>query len=653
MSRRLKAAAITSEIPRRVDRNRAKLVCLPRPAEEPCPVDVREPCADHDALRRAFFGDLHVHTKYSFDAQAFDVPTTPDRAYDFARGTPIALTPLDGAGNPTQVVQIDRPLDFAAVTDHSEFLGEVQMCITPGSAAYDTTFCTNYRTLPGANATAIFGIQLVNPGVPRLAPVCGADELGCIPDAMAVWRRHQLAADAAYDRTAACRFTSFVGYEYTAATGISTLHRNVIFRNERVPFPITYFEQPAPQGLWTELQSACQDSGTGCDALVIPHNSNESNGKMFQVAYPGAATLAEEQAQAAQRAAMEPVLEIFQHKGDSECRNGLSGILGAEDELCDFEKEQYASFADCGDGTGAGGAARQGCVSRRDFARGALLEGLKEAERIGVNPFALGFIGSTDTHNGTPGFVGEETFVGHRGTDDDTPETRLSRGTLTIGGISFNPGGLAGVWAEENSRDAIFRALRRREVFATSGPRITPRFFGGWGLSPALCDDPGMVAAGYATGVPMGGTLAPAPPAAAPSFLVSALRDPGTVARPGTPLQRIQIVKGWREDDASHYEVYEVAGDPLNGAGVDADTCETSGTGFDSLCAVWTDPDFDPAEHAFYYARVVENPVCRWSAHECNRLAPEDRPALCDDPAWPKTIQERAWTSPIWFVPAS
>ena len=645
-SRRVRATALTSELPRRVDRNRVKLLCYPRPAGEACPIDVREPCAESDPLRNAYFGDLHIHTRHSFDANAFDVPTTPVDAYAFARGTPVALPPLALDGTPTQVVQIDRPLDFAAVTDHSEFLGEVEMCITPGSAAYDSPFCTQYRTDTPNNATTIFGVQLAVASPMRNTQVCGADRTGCIPDATAVWQRMQLAADAAYDRTSACTFTSFVGYEYTAATGISTLHRNVIFRNERVPFPTTYFEQPTAPGLWTELMNTCIDAGTGCDALVIPHNPNESNGKMFR-------TVGEDAAQAALRASMEPLLEIYQHKGSSECRNGLSAILGAPDELCDFEQEQYDVFQDCGDGTGSFGSTRRGCVSRHDFARGALLEGLAEVERIGVNPFQLGFIGSTDTHNGTPGFVGEETFIGHRGTDDDTPEKRLSRGTLTAGGISFSPGGLAGVWAEENSRDSLFRALRRREVFATSGPRIVPRFFAGWNLDPGLCSNPSMVADAYAQGVPMGSILPDPPPgASAPSFLVSALRDPGTVVKPGMQLQRIQIVKGWRENGESHYQVYEVVGDPLNAASVDTDTCTTSGTGFDSLCGLWTDPDFDPAEQAFYYARVVENPTCRWSAYECNGLAPEDRPALCDDPAWPKTIQERAWTSPVWFRPA-
>jgi hypothetical protein len=192
------------------------------------------------------------------------------------------------------------------------------------------------------------------------------------------------------DRSARCEFTTFVAYEYTGATGASTRHRNVIFRNERVPFPTTYYEQPTPQGLWRELENTCLDAGTGCDVLAIPHNPNESNGHMFLVEYPGATSVDEEREQAAMRARMEPLLEIFQHKGDSECMNGLSGIVGAPDEQCDFEKWVRPGPPDCGDGTGSLGSANFGCYSRRDFLRGILFEGLKEAERIGVNPYALG-----------------------------------------------------------------------------------------------------------------------------------------------------------------------------------------------------------------------------------------------------------------------
>jgi hypothetical protein len=248
--------------------------------------------------------------------------------------------------------------------------------------------------------------------------------------------------------------------------------------------------------------------------------------------------------------------------------------------------------------------------------------------------------------------VDEGAFIGHRGADDDTPANRLGEGQFYIGGYRFSPGGLTGIWAEENSRPSLFDALRRREVFGTSGTRLSVRLFGGWHLPAGMCGDPEMVRTAYRDGVSMGGFLgAPQSGAAAPSFLVAALRDPGTVAHPGTPLQRVQIVKGWLEAGVSHQQVFDVAGDPNNGATVDDATCVASGPGADSLCTVWTDPSFDPAQHAFYYGRVLENPTCRWSAYTCNALAPADRPPSCSDPNVPRTIQERAWTSPIWYQP--
>jgi len=610
--------------------------------------DRREPCAARDELRKPLFGDLHVHTTLSFDAHAFEVRVTPDEAWRFARGESVLLPPLDAEGRPTRSVRIDRPLDFAALTDHSEFLGEVETCTTPGSAAYDSKTCRTYREAPDTTGTGLFGIQVASENPRRYPDVCGEDGLGCSEAASAVWRRVQEAAEAAYDRSSRCEFTSFVAYEYTAATGASTNHRNVIFRNARVPFPTTYFEQPTPQGLWSELRSTCLDAGQGCDVLAIPHNPNESNGNMFRVEYPGATGPQAEREQAAFRARMEPLLEIFQHKGDSECRTGLSGIVGGADEQCEFEKWTRPGPQDCGDGTGSLGSANYGCYSRRDFLRGILLEGLKEEARIGENPYRLGVIASTDTHNGTPGRVAEDEFGGHRGTDDDTPQKQLGPGVITAGGIAYDPGGLAGVWAEENSRDAIFDALRRRETFGTSGPRIAVRLFAGADLPSDLCEDPEMVRHAYDRGTPMGGTL-PATDAP-PRILVSALRDAGTPDRPGTPLQRIQVVKGWidREDGLAHEQVFDVAGDAGNGATVDEATCETRGPGADSLCAVWTDPDWDPRERAFYYARVLENPTCRWSTWSCNRLPAAERPATCGDPSVKRTQQERAWTSPVF-----
>jgi hypothetical protein len=635
---RIQGAAVAKEI-------RAANATVLRPY-----VEARAACADANPLRNLYFGDLHVHTALSFDAQAFDVRTTPAEAYAFARGATVALPPLDLGGVGTRTVQIDRPLDFAAVTDHSEYLGEVEECTTPSAPNYDSGTCQVYRG-ETYNAVRFMGLPLASATGGHHADVCAPGGQECVTQGAAVWQSVQDAAEQAYDRTSACSFTSLVGYEYTSARGASTHHRNVIFKNDRVPYPTTYFEEHEPQGLWSQLEAGCRDAATGCDVLAIPHNPNESNGNMFAVEYPGAGSVAAQRAQAEARGAMEPLVEIYQHKGDSECMNGLSGVIGASDEQCDFEKDPRP-FSDCGDGTGGGGVARIGCFSRLDFVRNVLLAGLAEDARLGVNPYRLGIIASTDTHNGTPGMVEETTFVGHRGTDDDTPAKQLGNGILTGGGIQFSPGGIVGVWAEENSRPRIFDALRRREVFGTSGPRIAVRFFGGWNFPAGLCGDPDMVADAYEVGVPMGSLLEP-PTSAAPSFLVTAARDPGTVVHPGTPLQRIQIVKGWTDAAGWHQDVFDAAGDPDNGAAVDTDTCAISGPGDDTLCTVWTDPAFDATQHAFYYVRVLENPTCRWSTRTCNALAPADRPASCTDPDVAKTVQERAWTSPIWYRPGA
>lgn len=607
-------------------------------------------CVDFNRRRNVYFGDLHVHTALSFDAYGFDVRTTPEQAYRFALGEPLYLPPLDDTGEGTRRVEIDRPLDFVAVTDHAEFLGEIEVCTTPGSPAYDSATCTRYR-LGGNDAVGLFGTRLTFPQ-PRHPEVCGPGGTGCLPYASEVWDRIQRAAEDFDDRTPQCSFTTFVAYEYSGNPGISNRHRNVIFRSEQAAFPVSYVDEPEPQGLWARLKSDCLEAPGDCDALAIPHNSNESNGGMFYVEHPGAQTLEEQRAQAAFRASIEPLVEIYQHKGDSECMNGLSGFVGAPDELCEFEKRRRPPFPDCGDGFGALGVTNNGCVSRNDYLRGVLLSGLKEAERIGINPYPLGVIASTDTHNGTPGAVGEDGFPGHRGTEDDTVPDRLGPGQLTAGGIIYSPGGLAGVWAEENSRSSLFDALRRRETFGTSGPRISVRFFAGWDLPADSCERADMVRTAYASGVPMGGVLPMRPSRSGPPrFLISALRDPGTALRPGTPLQRLQIVKGWVENGEGHFAVFDVAGDPENGASVDLETCAPSGTGFDSLCTVWSDPEFDPAQHAYYYARVVENPSCRWSTHTCNQMPAGERHPSCDDPSVPKTIQERAWTSPIWHRP--
>jgi hypothetical protein len=601
-------------------------------------------CADRNPLRNLYFGDLHVHTLYSFDAYVWDTRTTPEQAYQFARGEPLLLPPFDANGNGSRRVQLDRSLDFTAVTDHSEFLGEIETCITPGSPTYDSSLCQHIRQGDTVGFTTL-GVQMTAAKPKRVSDICGADGSVCVAALMPVWERMQQAAATANDP---CHFTAFVAYEYSRSPNGSTRHRNVIFRNEHVPVPISAFEEPTPQGLWQELKHMCIDAGTGCDVLAIPHNSNESNGRMFQIEYPGAQTIDDRRAQAEFRAAMEPLVEIYQHKGDSECMNGLSGIVGAPDEQCNFEKRRSLPVPDCGDGTGQLGAVDGGCVSRLDFVRGALLAGLQQEDLIGANPYPLGFVGDTDTHNGTPGFTNERTFVGHQGANDASPDVLLGDN------LHLSPGALTGVWAEENARDSLFDALRRKETFATSGPRIAVRAFGGWSFPTNVCNDADLVHIGYAQGVPMGGVL-PARPAAAtaPTFVVSALRDPGTAEQPGTPLQRVQVIKGWVANGTAHQQVYDVAGNPQNGATVDLATCATAGPGADALCTAWTDPNFDPTQRAFYYVRVLENPSCRWSTWLCNRLPAEQRPPACSDPSVPKTIQERAWTSPIWYEPGA
>jgi hypothetical protein len=428
--------------------------------------------------------------------------------------------------------------------------------------------------------------------------LCG-DDLGgdCIEAGMDVWVQVQEAAEAAYDRTDSCEFTSFVGYEWSAGPGTRNLHRNVMFRNDIVPdLPISYFDEPYVEDLWAGLRDGCIDADTGCDVLAIPHNSNLSQGTFFENATKNGSPFNTDYAQL--RNEFEPIIEIFQHKGASECLPGQA----ISDELCGFEVLPFANLATTN-------LQIVGDPDPRDFVRGALGEGMKLEIELGVNPFQHGFISSTDTHIAAPGYDNEKTFLGHGGAGQSNRDI-LPEGFPDI--PQLNPGGPAGVWAEENSRNAIFDAMRRRETFGTSGPRIVPRVFGGWDLPSDLCDSPDLARIGYEQGVPMGGELSDAPAGATPKFVVSAKQDAMSV-----PLQRIQIVKGWLEGGEFKVEVSDVAGDADNGASVDLATCAPQGTGFSDLCAVWEDKTFDPAQRAYYYVRVIENPTCRWSTYQC------------------------------------
>ncbi len=650
-------------------------------------------CDSFEELRQPFFGDTHVHTSLSLDANLQGTRPGPAEAYDFARGETLGLQPYQADGRPSRTAQIDRPLDFVMLSDHAEYLGTVDVCHDPGSPAYDDADCVQAREDPAAAfillnlLTARMQNNVTHPGL------CGEANEICFEAGKEVWRGVRDAAQAAYDQTASCTFTSFVGYEWSAGPGALNLHRNVIFKNAQVPdFPVGYFEAPYVEDLWDELRAECIDAGTGCDAFTIPHNSNLAGGIFFFDEKRDGAPF--DAAYAESRNEMEPIIEIFQHKGASEC------MASESDELCGFEVLPFSNLA----------ATNLGLFTEpfeTDFVRSAYGQGLKLEASLGTNPFQHGIISSTDTHIAAPGLVDEASFKGHGGAGQPNRDI-FPEGFPDV--RYLNPGGLAGVWAEENSRSAIFQALRRKETWGTSGPRIVPRFFGGWGYPSDLCDaGQDLPEQGYALGVPMGGELGSPPQGAgAPSFVVHARQDAQSA-----PLQRIQIIKGSLDGEDYDVQVFEVAGDPNNGASVDLRNCEPQGRGFGDLCTVWTDPDFDPSRPAYYYVRILENPVCRWTVKQCvdqgydcdnpvreidiaccdpsvglnvaacDALADglpseEERaccraerpssstnvdfcvglansitsgPSECCLPRLQTSIQERAWTSPIWYRP--
>lgn len=608
-------------------------------------------CDNNDPLKQAFFGDLHVHTAYSMDARSRGMLGTVDDAYRFASGKSVTLEPDKGNGAGVRAVQLGRALDFAAVTDHAEWIGEISLCTRPDSPTYNAKGCRAYRgeidsdsllaKLLGEN-----GRMTELMGFGGRHSLCGENNALCRAELKTAWQDTQQAAERYYDRGSDCSFTSFHAYEYSNSSGFSKVHRNIIFRNEVVPeLPVSSLEQPDPLQLWQQLDKLCINSEGDCDALSIPHNPNVSNGRMFTI--PWREEGDQEQLRRARlRARWEPVVEIMQIKGESECKAGLWQVAG-NDELCGFEKMREPDISPCEGDTGSGAIFGLGCQSRLDFARYALVEGLAEQQRLGVNPYQFGFIGGTDTHNATPGDVDEDSYDGCCANTDNSITDRMRPGLGFAGrpNANLNPGGLVGIWAQENSRDSLFEGLRRREVFATSGPRIVPRFFAGWELPENACDG-NLAATGYKTGVPMGDELLISEDHS-PVFAAAAVADPD-----GNPLQRLQIVKVWQGlGDVFHQTVFDIAGDRDNGASVDLDSCATRGPGDGQLCATWSDPQFDSTQAAAYYVRVIENPSCRWSWRQCLQLPEAERPEACRSPDLPRIIQERAWSSPIWLTP--
>jgi hypothetical protein len=595
-------------------------------------------CKRFNAQRDPYFGDLHVHTALSLDANLQGTRLRPADAYRFARGETVGVPPYDENDEPLRTRTLDRPLDFVALSDHAEFLGLVTTCLSPELEGYDTQQCAQYRDDPDTAFLLLNSQLAADQGGAGYRTPCTEENSFCGSAAMSAWREVQDQAAAANDGTDACSFTAFVAYEWSASPGLKNLHRNVIFRNASVPaLPFSYFDGAQEEQLWDALDRDCMRARTGCDALTIPHNSNLSAGLMFEPIDGQGKPFDREYAE--RRASFEPLVEVFQHKGSSECLPEMG-----PDELCNFEKVPYNNL-----GGVTLGLAEDELVPS-DFVRDALSAGLRLQETLGANPFAYGLVASTDTHMGTPGATEEDKFVGHGGAGSGARE-KLPEGLADK--VWLNPGGLAVLWAEENHRDSLFDAMRRREAYGTSGTRIVLRFFGGAELPEDLCNRTDFVEQGYAHGVSMGGEL---PSGEAPRFAIFGQRDVGTEEEPGVPLQRLQIIKGWREGDEVRYAIHDLAGSADERASVDPETCERGPGGKDELCGVWTDPEFDPARQAFYYARVLEEPSCRWHARQCiaagvtcDGLAPS-KPGFegCCDPAYPKVQQERAWSSPIF-----
>jgi hypothetical protein len=580
--------------------------------------------AAQPAATQLYWGDTHLHTAHSVDAYSTgNYLADPDTAFRYARGLPI-LHPVTN-----EKIRIERPLDFLVVADHAEML---QLQVRLDQEDPDLLSTESGRRLAEAqkqNKRAAFGeVARINQGE-------GKDLLRDLDTDKVrgeAWRRQIKAAEA---NNQPGKFTALIGWEWTAAPSWNNLHRVIFTPTDAVTagtfIPFSSYQSERPEDLWKWLGETSRR--TGAMFVAIPHNSNMSNGTMFDRADSEGRPLTAEYAR--ERIRWEPVMEITQTKGTSETDPSLS----PNDEFAGFEVRNKLLTGPASKVTSGG------------FARGALLDGLELEASLGVNPYKFGVIGSTDSHNSLV-TTEEYRFFGKLGNQMITTQRPQDRSNFPVWELSAS--GLAGVWAKENTRQGIFDAFQRKEVYATSGPRIAVRVFGGFAFTAADARARDIAAAGYGRGVPMGGDLTAAPKGQAPSFLVQAVKDPLS-----GNLDRAQMIKGWVDDKGkSHEKVFDIAWSgarrtgadgklPAVGNTVDAATASYANTiGATELVTVWKDPAFDPKQRAFYYVRVLEIPTPRHSTH--------DAVALKLDPAttkMPLAIQERAWSSPIWYTP--
>lgn len=598
------------------------------------PAQTTERTAGYNADRNAYFGDLHIHTRSSFDAYIFNVRRTADDAYRFARGD--TITHPSGF----DMTIAGGPLDFYTVTDHAEYLGILPAMNTAGTELSELPRAKDMFSTDPERITAAF--QGVGASVRSGEPITEMHDTGVMDS---VWMQNVAAAERHY---VPGEFTTFAAYEYTSVTANEeegsfaggNLHRNVFFKGAAPERAFSTLDSTNPEDLWDWMDAKRAE---GYESIAIPHNPNVSDGLMFRLQTYNGDPL--DAAYAEQRMRNEPLVEVTQVKGTSETHPALS----PNDEWADFEiyDRLLASYE----------------VSKTEgsYVREAYRNGLKLQEEEGFDPFRFGLVAASDSHvvggayaesdywskvgvvDGTPMARGSVPFFGTKSWDEqpDNQIVQNAREWFSRWGAS----GLTGVWAEENTRESIFDAFRRKETFATTGPRMKVRFFGGYDYSAEMLSDANLTRLAYDGGVPMGGDLVGN--GTAPTFIAWAQRDPNMGA-----LQRVQIIKVTSDGEA----VYDVAchtgtPDPEthrcsdNGAAVDMETCTPTGEGANELKATWQDPDFDPDRRATYYVRVLENPSCRWSTWEALRANVEPRPDV------PQTIQERAYTSPIWYIP--
>ncbi|MBM76682.1 MAG: hypothetical protein CMK59_14845 [Proteobacteria bacterium] len=546
-------------------------------------------CSDHTELRRPYFGDLHVHTHYSMDAAIQGTVTTHQQAYDFAKGMPLELPNIESE------LQLSKPLDFVSITDHSEMLGEIEICRDSDRPGHWSLSCILFRNVDDF-AYLFFNSGLARrpksykDGITRL-PFCGLKSQNCNAVAREVWEEQRALSEYNYEE---CSFTTFPGYEWTSSPHLSNLHRNVIFKNGHVPsLPISYYDASTPERLWRRLEEECSGD---CSSLTIPHNSNISGGKMF-IAYDSQSH-SELERYALSRAEHEPLIEIFQHKGSSECfPNGV-------DEQCDFE---YTPFDNLIEDRYNGKFTDP--PTEKDSVRWALKEGLRYEDVELANPYQYGIIASTDTHLGAAGAAQEQVFLGHGGAG------KIGKEGL-VDSPYFNPGGLAVVYAEENSRASIFEGMRRKETYGTSGPRIELRFFASEEPLSAECGTDAWIEEGYQKGVAMGGGLT----GSQMRYHINVKADPLSA-----PISTIELYKGWIEEGETREAIYSV--------------WKEEG-GNEQVCLSWLDENHNEQHSSFVYVRVLEIPSVRWSKQAClEQDCPEEIPDV---------VQERAWSSPIF-----